>query len=210
MGILVRANDRLIHLAPKGKVLKAGEHLAYCEAAQVLEEAQARARDLEAAAKAAYEEERRRGYEDGHNEARLEAAEQMIEIVSHSIAYFSRVEAKVVDLVMTALRKILMDFDDRERVTLVVKNALAAMRNQKQVTLRLAPDKAEMLRERINELLAAYPAIGFLDITPDARLSGDACILESDIGSVEAGIEVQLAAIRRAFEKTLGSRHGAS
>lgn len=140
----------------------------------------------------------------------MEAAEHMIENVSRAIGYFEKVEAKVVDLVMAALRKILMDFDDRERVTLVVKNALSAVRNQKQVTLRLPPDKADLLRERINEILAAYPAVGFLDITPDARLTGDACILESDIGSVEAGIEVQLAAIRRAFEKSLGSRQGAA
>lgn len=208
MGILVRGQDRLIRLAPEGKILKAAEHDAFREAGQVLDEARRRAGELTEAAKAAYEEERQRGYRDGRAEAQLAAAEQMIENVSRSITYFERIEGKVVDLVMTALRKVLMEFDDRERVTLVVKNALAAVRNQKQVTLRLPPEQADMVRDRVNELLAAYPAVGFLDIKPDARLTGDACIIESEIGSIEAGIEVQLAAIRRAFEKSLGSRQG--
>ena len=210
MGFLVRGASRLIQFTPDRKVLKAAELDAFRDAERVLDEARARAAELTAAAQAAYDEERARGYRDGRDEARMEAAEHMIENVSRAIGYFEKVEAKVVDLVMAALRKILMDFDDRERVTLVVKNALSAVRNQKQVTLRLPPDKADLLRERINEILAAYPAVGFLDVTPDARLTGDACILESDIGSVEAGIEVQLAAIRRAFEKSLGSRQGAA
>lgn len=210
MGALVRGTGRLIRLAPERKVITAAEHDMFREAQRVLAEAQARAAELTAAAQAAYEEERARGYQDGRDEARMEAAEQMIENVSRTIGYFEKVEGKVADLVMAALRKILMEFDDRERVTLVVKNALSAVRNQKQVTLRLPPDRADLLRDRINELLAAYPAIGFLDITADARLTGDACILESEIGSVEAGIEVQLAAIRRAFDKSLGSRQGSA
>lgn len=208
MGYLVRAEDRLTAFAPGRKVVKAAEHSVLLEMEDVLESARRRAEEIAEAAKAAYEEESRRGYADGQQEAKMEAAERMIETVSRSIDYFGGIEARVVDLVMTALRRILSEFDERDRVTMVVKNALSAVRNQKQVVLRLHPRQAEALRERINDLLAAYPAIAFLDVTPDARLAPDTCIIESEIGSVEAGVEVQLEAIRRAFEKSLGSRHG--
>ena len=40
----------------------------------------------------------------------------------------------------------------------------------------------------------------------DARLKGDACILESEIGLVEASIDGQIAALEGAFRKVLGSR----
>lgn len=208
MGFLIRDTEHVIRLAPGQKVVKASDMDAYCDAERLLAEARKRAEDLIKDARTAYDEERKRGYKEGQNEARMEAAEQMIEIVSRSIDYFGSVETRMVDLVMTALRKILAEYDDRDRVVQVVKHALSTVRNQKQVTLRLPPDQAELLRDRVNELLAAYPAIGFLDITPDSRLSADNCIIESDIGSVEAGIEVQLEAIRRAFEKSFGSRHG--
>jgi len=40
----------------------------------------------------------------------------------------------------------------------------------------------------------------------DPRLAADACILESEIGIVEASVQGQLAALRQAFAKVLGAR----
>ena len=105
-----------------------------------------------------------------------------------------------------ALRKIIEGYDDDERVLLVVRGALAVVRNQKQMTLRLPPERVDGVRERVNELLAAYPGVGYLDMVADARLKGDACILESEIGLVEASIDGQIAALEGAFRKVLGSR----
>lgn len=58
----------------------------------------------------------------------------------------------------------------------------------------------------MNQLLAAYPGVGYLDLLPDARLAPGACILESEIGMVEASLEDQLCALRAAFERTFGRR----
>ncbi len=208
MGFLVRANDRLIRFAPDRKVMKAAEYTRFMEAKEVLDRALAQAREILDAAQTGYELERKRGYADGLEEAKLAAAEQMFETIGRSVDYFGQIETRVIDLVMTAVRKVLAEFDERERVVRVVKNALSAVRNQKQVVVRLNPAEAEMVRSRINDLLAAYPAIGFLDITADSRLQPGGCIIESDLGTVEAGIETQLEAMRRAFEKSLGSRRG--
>jgi len=189
----------------RGKVIKAADYAAWAEGRELLESARRQAAEIAEAAKQAFEEERQRGFEEGVTEARLEAAEQMVENVSRTIDYFASVEGRMVELVMSALRKILADFSDQDRVVQVVKKALAVVRNQKQVVLRVPPAQVEPLRQRTNELLAAYPGIGFLDIVPDARLGPDGCILETDIGSVDASIEVQLQALRRAFEKSFGS-----
>ncbi|MOA47823.1 Yop proteins translocation protein L [compost metagenome] len=80
------------------------------------------------------------------------------------------------------------------------------MRNQKQMTLRLHPQQVEVVRARINDLLAAYPGVGYLDILADGRLGQHACILESEIGLVESSIDGQIAALENAFQKVLGSR----
>ena len=170
------------------------------------EAARAEAEAIRQAARKAYEDECKRGYRDGQEEARLAAAEQMIENVGRSIDYFGKVEERMVDLVVQAMRRIIADFDDRERVVTVVKGALAAVRNQKQVTLRVAPDRVDMVKQATNEILAAYPGIGYLDLVGDARLSGDGCILETEIGIVEASIDGQIEALRSAFAKILGSR----
>ena len=191
---------------PAAKVIRAADVYALRSAEQIVSDAQAQAAKIIAAAEAAYESERQRGYSDGREEARLDQAEQMIENISQTIDYFSKVEGKMVDLVMQAVRKIIQDFDDDDRVLIAVKSALSVVRHQKQMTLRVNSQQLDAVKSRVNEILAAYPGVGYLDIIADNRLAPDACIVESEIGTIEASIEGQLEALRAAFLKVLGSR----
>lgn len=191
---------------PAAGVIRAADVFALHSAEQIVSNAQAKAANIVAAAEAAYESERQRGYRDGREEARLDQAEQMIENISRTIDYFSKVEGKMVDLVMQAVRKIIQDFDDNDRVLIAVKSALSVVRHQKQMTLRVNSRQLETVKSRVNEILAAYPGVGYLDIVADNRLVPDACIVESEIGTIEASIEGQLEALRAAFLKVLGSR----
>lgn len=194
------------HLAPGTRILRAAEVSAWADSEAMLAAAQARADAIVAGAEEALEQERRRGYEQGLAEARLEQAEKMIDTVSRTVDYFAKVESDMVALVMASVRKIMGDFDDSQRVVIAVKSALSVVRNQKQMTLRVHPQQVDALRAHVNELLAAYPGVGYLDIVADGRLSSEACILESEIGMVEASIEGQIAALQGAFQKVLGSR----
>ena len=205
-GALTPAHGLAVGIDPAAKVVRAEELSALRDAEQAVSDARAQAAAIVAQAQAAFEAEKQRGYQEGMEEARLEQAEQMIENVSRTIDYFARVEGRMVDLVMQAVRKIISDFDDTERVVITVKNVLGVVRNQKQMTLRLNPQQVDTVRARVDELLAAYPGVGYLDIVGDSRLKPDSCILESEIGLVEASMEGQLAALQGAFQKVLGSR----
>jgi type III secretion protein L len=193
-------------LAPGVKVLPREAVQQWRQAEDVVAAAHQQALQTAADAAEAFAAEQERGYADGQEQARLEQAEKMIENVSRTIDYFARVESQMVDLVMQSVQKIVSDYDDEARVLATVKNALSVVRNQKQMTLRLHPQQVEMVKRRVNDLLAAYPGVGYLDIVADHRLKADACILESEIGLVEASLEGQLNALRSAFEKILGSR----
>ena len=193
-------------LAPGTRIVRAADVAAWAQAEGLLAAARAQADAIVAGAEDALAAERARGYAEGMAEARMEQAEKMMDTVGRTVEYFAAVEGDMVALVMGAVRKIIDGYDDHERVLLVVKNALAVVRNQKQMTLRLPPAQVDPVRARVNELLAAYPGVGYLDIVADARLQGDACILESEIGLVEASIDGQVAALEGAFRKVLGSR----
>ena len=188
------------------KIIRFADVAALHEAQQLIVAANAQADAIVAGAQAAFQAERQRGYAEGIEEAKLEQAEQMIENVSRTIDYFGKVETRMVELVMQALRKIISDFNDEDRVLITVKNVLSVVRNQKQMTLRLNPNQVEIVKARVNDLLANYPGVGYLDIVADSRLQLDSCILESDIGLVEASMEGQLQALENAFTKVLGSR----
>ena len=203
---LIAQRSLLAHVAPDTRVLQAKDIASWTDSEGLIAAAQAQAQAIVDAAQAAYEQERQRGYADGLAEAQMAQAEKMIDTVSRTVDYFAQVEADMVALVMDAVRKIIDDYDDGDRVLIVVKNALSVVRNQKQMTLRLHPQQIEVVRARINDLLSAYPGVGYLDIVADGRLGPQACILESEIGLVEASMESQLAALEKAFQKVLGSR----
>jgi type III secretion protein L len=191
---------------PSDPVLPAAEAAAWFEASQLLDHAREEAAQLIGSARQQLEAERARGYQQGLEEARLELTERMIETASRTVELFASIEQRMVSLVMDAVRRLMADFSDSERVMAVVRSALSVLRNQRQLTLRIAPDHVEHVRARASELLEQFPGVGILDIVADPRLKHDAAILESEIGLVEASIESQLQAIEQGFQKVLGSR----
>jgi type III secretion protein L len=96
--------------------------------------------------------------------------------------------------------------DDRTLVRKVVKNALTVVRNQKQVTLRVSPGQAEDVKESLNSILADFPGIGFIDVMGDGRIKPGGCILETEIGVVDASVDIQLEAIQQSLEKKFQKR----
>ena len=174
------------------------------EAASLIDVATERARNIIADANGAHEAERRKGYAQGLDEARREQATQVIVNVARNIDFLEKSEDRIVDLVMQAVRKVIEGFGDRERTVAAVRSVLAIARDQKQVTLRLSPEQADALRAQIQDMMAAYPSIDFIEVVSERQLTGDACVMESEMGVVEASIEIQLAAIQSAFDRTLG------
>ncbi|NJN46700.1 MAG: HrpE/YscL family type III secretion apparatus protein [Candidatus Competibacteraceae bacterium] len=182
------------------RILKAADYQVFETAGQVLADAQRRAQDILAQAEQVYEEQKARGYEDGMDEAKQEMAEQMLDTVGRTVDYFAQVEKRVAAVVIAAVRKILGDFDEQELTVGVVRNALQVVRTQKQVTVRVSPGQEQALRERLDEILAGYSGVSYLEIVPDHRLNRGGCILETDIGVVEASVEVQLQALEQAIK----------
>jgi type III secretion protein L len=195
-------------LQPDTRILKARDYQV-CEAAgQVLADAQRRAEDILAQAEQVYEAQKARGYEDGMNAAKQDMAEQMLDTVERTVDYFAQVEKRVAAVVISAVRKILGEFDDEELTVGVVRNALQVVRTQKQVTVRVSPSQEQTVRERLDAILAGYSGISYLEIMPDHRLKRGGCILETDIGVVDASVEVQLRALERALKARIDDMPG--
>lgn len=193
-------------LAPGARVLTAQDLLVWKTATEVIVEARLQAEAIEATAQSALEAQKQKGYQEGLDQALVEQAEKMVENVSRTVEYYAGIEGQMVALVSQAVRKIIGEYDDDAKILMTVKNVLSVVRNQKELTLRLNPHEVEAVKHRVNDLLAQYPGIGYIGIVGDSRLNRGACILESEIGLVEASMEGQLAALESAFKKILGSR----
>lgn len=200
--LLLRRGDFV--LETHSPVIKGEDYARVVEAGRIVEEAQAYARELKERAEAEFEQRRAEGYQEGLNEAREEMALQMFEMVDRSAAYLEHIEDEVIKIVVNCLKQILATMPADEVIVQTVRKVLGSvMANQKQLVLRVPFEQAETVGGRVQEILASFPGLMSIEVVPDQRLSGTDCILETDVGVVEAGADVQIRAIERVMRKNL-------
>ena len=191
-------------LASDRRLVKAADVATAKSAAEIVADAEAEARRIRDKAKAAFEEERKRGYEKGLQDGKLEIAMQKLEQVDQSVAFMESVEGKMADIVMKALRSFVVEVGDKEMVVNIVRKTMnAVIRTQRHVTLKVAPEMAQVVKDRVAALRKDYPTVESFDGVEDERLKGPACILETEAGVADASVESQFAAIERSLRRHL-------
>lgn len=189
---------------PGVRVIKAADYALLAEAKETLAKARVDADALLESANQELQSYRDRGYAEGRAQADQEAAARMVASVGRSIDYLGLIEEQLIGAVLTGVRKVLDSFDDLELTTKIARNALKVVRTERHVTLRVAPGSEEGVRERVSEILKGYSSVGMLEVVADHRLADQGCILETELGVVDASLETQLNALERAMRARLG------
>ena len=184
------------------RLVKVSEVATVQSAAEIVAAAEAEAARIREEARAAFEEEKKRGFEKGLQDGKLEIAMQKLEQVDQSVAFMESVEGKMADIVMKALKSCVVEIGDREMVVNIVRKTMnAVIRTQRHVTLKVAPEMVAAVKERVSALRVDYPTVETFDVVEDPRLKGPACILETEAGVADASVETQLAAIERSLKR---------
>jgi type III secretion protein L len=202
MAGLFRIESAGVAASPDSRLIKAAEWAEYLTAGEIVAAAERRAANLRREAKKAFAEEKRKGYEEGMLQSRREHSEHMMETVLKSIEYLDGLEKGVAGLVGDALRKILDEIPPEERIVRVARQALNLVRGQKKVTLTVCPEDEAVLRSRLDAIAGSHPSIDFIEVAADGRLSPGSCLLQSDMGVVDASLETQIQAVVNALERS--------
>jgi type III secretion protein L len=198
--LLVKKNE--LEIVSSGRLVKAEDVAVVKSAGEIIAAAQEQATKLRESANAAYEAEKRRGFEEGLQAGLKKVVEDKLDFAYESAAYMESVEGKLADIVVKALKKCVSQAGDRTLVVEIVRKTMkAVIRNQRQITLKVAPDMVETVKSRLNEILSDYPALERVDVVEDARLKGPAAIIETEAGVADASVETQLAAIENSIRK---------
>ena len=198
--LLVKKPDFV--LATDRRLVKATEAATVRSAEEIIAAAEADAARIREEAKVAFEEEKKRGYEKGLADGKMEIAMQKLDLLDSSVAFMEGVEQKMADVVMKALKSFVVEVGDREMVVNIVRKTLGAViRTQRHVTLKVAPEMVGVVKERIDAFRQDYPTVETFDVIEDSRLKGSACILETEAGVADASVESQLAAIEKSLQR---------
>jgi flagellar assembly protein FliH len=114
------------------------------------------------------------------------------------------VEAEVVQLALSIAAKILHREAqvDPMLVAALVRMAIEKMREGTSVTVRVSPGRAGAWQQ----YFAGYPKLAAVQVMEDPELREAECLLETDLGTTQAGLDRQLKEVEQGFFDLLALR----
>jgi flagellar assembly protein FliH len=111
--------------------------------------------------------------------------------------YFARVESEVVQLALAIAAKILHREAqvDPMLVAALVRIAVDKMREGSKVTVRVAPGRAAQWKQ----YFAGQSSVARVEIAEDAQLTEYDCVLETELGITNFGLDTQLKEVEQGF-----------
>lgn len=193
-------------LEPGVRLLKAADYAVFVQASEIIAQAEAEAEKLRQQSQQAYEEQRQAGFAAGMAEGKAQMAEQLLDTMAASVDQVAAMEKQLVDVVMMSLRTILGSIDHEELTPKIVANALRLVRDEKKIILRVSEAESAAVATRLADMRRQYPGMGRVEIVSDPTLAKGGCVLETDIGVVDASLERQLEIIQDTFRRQLEER----
>lgn len=199
--------ERAPVIATKGRVISQEVYQASDAGRKIIEEAQEEARQIKKKAeeilKRVHDERTRvlkEGYEEGKNQALAEVTELLATATYQKEEMFKNVEHDAVKLVYEVAEKVLgAELKERDGAIVdLVKQALHSAVGQRIIVL-VNPQDLESVKVRHADLMQALDASRVLQIRMDERVKPSGCMIETEIGTIDAQLETQLLAIRRAL-----------
>ena len=160
----------------------------------------------------AAEEGRRRGFEQGLEDARGEitsACQALLaatELVERELETLSRaVERRAAQLAILVAEKIVAEALalDPERVVPIVSQALRRVAADDRVVVAVSPHDLEAVRAAEADLARQLATHTRLEIVPDRRVGRGGCVVTTSVGEIDARIEEQLARAREVVADAL-------
>jgi flagellar assembly protein FliH len=185
---------------------------AELEADRIIEEAR---REAEGGAQKITEEAWQKGYAEGIDAAAeqsrdilAQAEEMRLEAQREHEELIAGMEEEMLSLVMDVTRKVVAGelATDKDLIIRLIREALPKCSNKDGAVLRVSPGDAEKLAENREELLSGIEGADSLEIKKDSTLHAGDCIIETQFGSVDAGVNTRLDKIDEAFKEELLGR----
>ena len=166
---------------------------AQAEAAKILQEAEQKRAEVR-------EDARQEGYEEGlrHWNEILAAA------TSRSDELLRRNEADLVRLAVRMAEKIVGERLTADPATMVgiVGEALKSVRREKSLTIQVHPSCVDLIRSRVEDLRGRAGGTREIWVEPNAAVQPGGCIVESDVGVIDARLETQLRCLEQVLLQT--------
>jgi type III secretion protein L len=186
---------------PLGPIVKAAEAESWVDGFAFRDRAKREADALLADMQAAYERRRQDGFEQGRREGAAAAAELLATTSARVDRYLAGIEGELVELALGVLRRLVGEFDQRELVARLAREAIESFRREQSLTVTVAPENVEIARAHFREQAEAGRQVA---VESDPKLGAFDCRVESPYATVDAGLDAQIESVRRELTEPSG------
>jgi type III secretion protein L len=190
------------HIHGPGKpVIKKAVHLAQRQAEQIVSDAQFDAERLLAEArrqqKVMMETARHEGYAAGLSEWN----ETLIKALKSRDDLFAQSEQELLRLAIRIAQKIIGQElkTDANAIAAIVREAVKSCRRARNLVIQVNPEHELHVRERVSSFQLLLGNMAQITVIADSALTPGDCIVESDIGIIDARLETQLKSLEQAL-----------
>ncbi len=144
---------------------------------------------------------KKEGFAEGREEGMAQATERVTKLESLKDAFYQNAESEIISLVMEIAEKVVgrMVHDHREAIISIVRQAVESALGDR-VLIRLNPGDYKKVQPQIKALQENLDKSRRLAFKEDDGISAGGCVVETEVGMIDAQLETQLRAIRKALE----------
>lgn len=180
-------------------VIKGDIYSASARAREILQKAQQDAEEIVRRAVEQREKDKQDGYDAGYQEGLAQTTELIVKARTEYEASLRNASKDLLNLAFKIAEKIIgkaLELD-KNIIMDIVAQALQTVRQSRQVTVRVNPEDAKILKANKDALAEALGQGRMIDVVEDKKVLRGGCIIESEIGKVEAQLSTQLERLKK-------------
>ncbi len=190
-------------------------HQAQVQAQQVEQQAIAQAAE---AAEVAKQQALQQGYQEGlqaGQQAGLEAsaveAQERLDLLKSEFVSLVKARRKVLAEFEPQLIQLCLDIaerivatelkQNRESIVSIVREGIATLKEREEITIRLNPQEVQVLKPFHEELESMVEGLKRFNVQGDGSIEPGSCVIETNLGNVDARVATRLEAVRLGLEE---------
>jgi flagellar assembly protein FliH len=115
------------------------------------------------------------------------------------------IEKEVVELALAIARQVICQevAFDRDIVVCVARDALAKVEDPGRIKIKMSPSDLQFIKETRSQLSNLIENIDNVTLEAAENIQSGGCIIETDLGEIDARIEKQLQAVEESFRAAI-------
>ena len=142
----------------------------------------------------------RRAYFDGRaagiSNAQSEAIKHILDAQRQARELLSSADAQIIELAVAIVERMAPRLGQNDLLASLAAEGLAAIRQERHITVRIGSSAEKPVRAMLDKWQLEHARVDKVDMVIDPALQAMACVIETELGRIEVGLQGPLAAIR--------------